>query len=83
MVEIRLINEKDWQGLYDLIEPVDKDLVGKEGVVSSDLKPSGHILVEDNYYQAVSKTGYIEKGRNIKVIGGQGARLICKEVKGE
>ena len=28
MVEIRLLEKKDWQGLYDLVETVDKELVG-------------------------------------------------------
>lgn len=31
MVEIRSIEPDDWQGLYDLIEPVDKELVGMYG----------------------------------------------------
>jgi membrane-bound ClpP family serine protease len=58
-----------------------KELVEKEGIASSDLKPSGYIKIEDNIYQAVSKTGYIEKGSPIKVIGGRGAYLICKQIK--
>lgn len=71
--------DSDQAGFY--ASEYDKSLVGKEGVVSSDLKPSGHIKIEDKHYQAVSQTGYIEKGSLIKVIGGRGAYLICKRQK--
>lgn len=57
-----------------------KDLIGKTGIVSADLRPSGYIQVDGQYYQAVSKTGYLQKGTKIEVVGGQGARLICKHI---
>lgn len=55
-----------------------KELIGEEGEALSDLKPSGHILVNKKRYQAVSKMGYVEKGSKIKVVGGEGAHLIVK-----
>ena len=55
-----------------------KELIGKQGKALSDLKPAGHILVEEKRYQAVSKTGYIVKGSKIEVIGGEGAHLVVK-----
>ena len=59
----------------------DKELIGKRGEALSDLKPSGHILVEGKRYQAVLNAGYLEKGSPIEVIGGEGAHLIVKEIK--
>ena len=59
----------------------DKEMIGKRGETLSDLKPSGHILVEGKRYQAVLKAGYLEKGSPIEVIGGEGAHLIVKEIK--
>ncbi len=59
----------------------DKEMIGKRGETLSDLKPSGHILVEGKRYQAVLKSGYLEKGSPIEVIGGEGAHLIVKEIK--
>ena len=56
----------------------DKELIGKEGTAITDLKPSGHVLLEDQPYQAVSEAGYITKGTKIKVMGGEGARLIVR-----
>lgn len=57
-----------------------KELYGKIGVAESDLKPSGHIKIEDEYYQAVSQSGYIKKGEKIQVIDGEGARLRVKKI---
>ncbi|MCB1110581.1 MAG: serine protease [Chlamydiia bacterium] len=56
----------------------DASLIGKEGEALTDLKPSGHIMVEGERYQAVSESRYIKKGEPVKIIGGEGARLICK-----
>jgi membrane-bound ClpP family serine protease len=59
----------------------EKNLIGKKGIALSDLKPSGHILVEGKRYQAVSKLGYIDKGAEIDIVGGEGAHLIVKLAK--
>ncbi len=56
----------------------DPDLVGKEGTVLSDLKPSGHISVGGKLWQALSETGYIAKGAQVVVIGGAGSHLKVK-----
>jgi membrane-bound serine protease (ClpP class) len=61
----------------------DRDAVGKRGVVSSDLKPGGHILLEGKRVQALSKSGYLQKGTTVEVIGGEGESLIVKLVKEE
>ena len=60
-----------------------KEYIGKSGEALSDLKPSGHILVEEKRIQAVSKMGYIHKGSKIEVIGGEGAHLIVKRKEEE
>ncbi len=59
----------------------DKALIGKKGEALSDLKPAGHILVENRRYQAVSKTGYLVKGAAVEIVGGEGGHLIVKELK--
>ena len=57
----------------------DTKLIGKKGKVLSDLKPSGHVLIETQQYQAISQSGYIVKGSEIIVIDGRGAYLVVKE----
>ena len=51
---------------------IDRTLIGKQGIAQSDLKPSGHIVVDNKRYQALSEGGYIIKGTSIILIGGQG-----------
>lgn len=61
----------------------DASLIGKEGVVISDLKPGGYILVEGKKAQALSVTGYLTEGTRIIVISGQEESLIVKPVQKE
>lgn len=59
----------------------DPTTIGKEGVVLSDLKPGGYILVDGKQNQAISISGYIEKGKKVIVIKGQEESLIVREAK--
>jgi len=68
--------DTDQEGFQACIYP--KELIGRTGIAATDLKPSGHILVDDRPFQALSKTGYIDKGSSIQILGGQGAHLIVK-----
>ena len=56
----------------------DASLIGKEGIVSTELKPAGHILVEGQVYQALSETGFVSKGATVKIVGGQGSHLLVR-----
>lgn len=69
---------KEEQSGY-LASQYDKELIGKNGEAVTDLKPSGHIRVDEERYQAVSESRYIKKGESVKVIGGEGARLIVRK----
>jgi membrane-bound ClpP family serine protease len=53
----------------------DKTKVGKEGVAVTDLRPGGYIEVEGEELVAISKSGYIEKGAKVSVVGGEGESL--------
>lgn len=54
----------------------DKSAIGKTGHVSSDLKPGGYIMIEGKQHQALSQSGYVVKGTEVLVIGGQEESLI-------
>ncbi len=57
----------------------DKSAIGKKGVVFSDLKPGGYILIEGQQHQAISESGYLKQGTPIIVLKGDGESLIVKE----
>lgn len=56
----------------------DASAIGKEGIVLSDLKPGGYILIDNKKHQALSVEGYIAKGQEVTVISGQEESLIVK-----
>ena len=62
-----------------LASEYDKELIGLSGEALTDLKPSGHIAVGGKKCQAVSESLYIKKGESVKIVGGEGARLIVRK----
>lgn len=61
----------------------DESAIGKKGIVLSDLKPGGHILIDGKQQQALSVEGYISKGTEVIVISGQEESLLVKLSKKE
>lgn len=61
----------------------DKNAIGKMGVVITDLKPGGYILVDGHKHAAISLGGYIVKGDQVDVVGGQEESLMVKLSKKE
>jgi membrane-bound ClpP family serine protease len=59
----------------------DASLIGKKGVTLTDLGPSGFILVDGKRVQATARSGYIDRGRDVEIIGGEGAHLIIKPLQ--
>ncbi len=58
-----------------------KEIIGEFGVASTDLRPSGYIFIDNEYIQATSYDGFIEKGNQIKVIKGEGGKVfVIKKV---
>lgn len=56
----------------------DEKTIGKEGIVLSDLKPGGYIVIDGNQHQAISEGGYIPKGSKVIVLRGEGESLIVR-----
>ncbi len=57
----------------------DSSAIGKEGIVLTDLKPGGFIIVDGKQQQAISQEGYLTKGTKVKVIGGEESNLIVRK----
>ena len=67
----------DQEGFQACVYP--KEMIGKTAIVSSDLKPAGYVQVEDRAFAALSKSGYIEKGARVRILGGEGSSLIVAQ----
>lgn len=56
-----------------------KNLVGKEGIAFTVLRPSGKIEIEGNVYDATAESGYIEHGEKIVVVKFETAQLFVRK----
>lgn len=57
-----------------------KEMLGKTGVAYTMLRPAGKVEINDNVYDAVAQTGYIDKGESIQVIKYENAQLIVRKL---
>ncbi|MDR1879940.1 MAG: nodulation protein NfeD [Tannerellaceae bacterium] len=53
-------------------------LIGKEGVAATVLRPSGKIWIEGEMYDSVSDSGFIEKGKAVRVIRYENAQAYVE-----
>jgi membrane-bound ClpP family serine protease len=74
-----IYSDKDQEGY--VASHYDEKAIGKRGIVLSDLKPGGYILIAGVQHQALSESGYIEKGSEVQVLRGEGESLIVKRIK--
>ena len=65
---------------YSASESAYKELVGKTGVALTILRPAGKIEIDGEQYDATARTGYIEKGENVKIVAYENMQLIVKKV---
>lgn len=56
------------------------DLLEKEGIALTTLRPSGTAVFVDERVDVVSEGSYIEKNAKVKVIKVEGARIVVREV---
>ena len=71
--------ESDQEGY--VASTFDKEAIGKIGIVDTDLKPGGHVMIEGKRHLAISLSGYISKGEQVIVVGGEGESLTVKHYK--
>ena len=59
------------------------DLLGTEGVALTDLRPSGSARIGDQRVDVVAESGFVTKGRRVKVIRAEAYRLVVDLVDAE
>ena len=60
---------------------LDQGLKGKIGTTSSELKPSGYVLIDSQIYQAISERGFLEKDEKIRVVEVRSSYVIVIPIK--
>ncbi|MCC8152833.1 MAG: nodulation protein NfeD [Tannerellaceae bacterium] len=61
--------------------PAYLDVVGKEGVAATVLRPSGSVLIDGELFDAVSESGFIERGAPVKVVRYENAQVYVYETR--
>ncbi|MBC35017.1 MAG: serine protease [Bacteroidetes bacterium] len=66
---------------FTISEDTYVDVIGKEGVAHTVLRPAGKVVIDNEIYDATAITGYIEKGKTVKVIKYETSQIFVMEVK--
>ena len=62
------------------INPTHKELIGKEGLVTTILRPSGKVEIDGKLYDATAETGFIDKGVAVKVERYESSQLVVRKI---
>jgi membrane-bound serine protease (ClpP class) len=57
------------------------DVIGKTGKTTSMLRPAGKIWIDDNIYDAISESSFIENGEMVKVLRVEGYSLVVRKIE--
>ena len=60
-------------------EVAEKNLIGKQGITTTILRPSGKVEIDGDIYDATAETGYIDKGEKIEVVRFETAQLFVRK----
>ncbi len=55
--------------------PTHQELIGKEGIAQTVLRPSGKVWIEGQVYDGISESGFVEKGEPIVVVKSENAQV--------
>ena len=58
--------------------PVLTNLIGKEGIAATVLRPSGKVIIDGTDYDGVSLSGFIEKGSKVTVVNFENAQVYVE-----
>ncbi len=56
------------------------DLVGRQGIAQSLLRPSGVAVIDGKRLDVVAESGMIERGSAVKVVAVEGTRIIVRKL---
>ncbi|MDR4888991.1 nodulation protein NfeD [Fredinandcohnia sp. QZ13] len=56
------------------------DLIGKQGIALTTLRPSGTAIINDERLDVVTQGNYIERNTRVEVIKTEGSRIVVREV---
>lgn len=79
--KLSLNTSQDLDKGYLSVDAATKNMVGKNGISATVLRPSGKVIVEGELYDARALEGYIEKDESVKIISYTSGQLNVRKVK--
>lgn len=65
---------------YNSVNPSFQSFVNQTVETTTDLRPVGRILIDDQEYSAISNGQYIAKGEQVKIISVDGTRILVEKI---
>ncbi len=72
--------ERSLKGSASAVSVGREDLVGREGVAATTLRPSGAALIGDERVDVTTDGDFIEKGTRIRVTKVEGPRIVVEQI---
>ena len=66
---------------YIGVDPKQKTMKGMKGIAATMLRPSGKVEIDDDVYDAVALTSYINKGDPVEVVKDEAGQLYVIKSK--
>jgi membrane-bound serine protease (ClpP class) len=64
---------------YTSASSVYQSMIGREGLAYTTLRPAGKVMIDNELFDATARTGLIDKGETIRVVGYSSAQLVVKK----
>ncbi len=78
--QLALASTQDRAKGFTVADTKQLDMIGKEGIAQTNLRPSGKVMLEDDVYDATAETGFIERGERIRVTKYINAQLFVRKL---
>ncbi|MGP4072492.1 NfeD family protein [Piscibacillus sp. B03] len=79
--KVTLLDQLTSEEGYNSLNETYKDLLHKEAITVTVLRPSGTIKLKDKEYSAVSNSKWIEQGKKVKVVTVDGTKIEVEEIE--
>jgi membrane-bound serine protease (ClpP class) len=76
-----ILSEEQRAELGFVSYPSEKELIGKEGIALTTLRPAGSAEIDGKKYDVMADWEYIESGKPIKVLRVEGIKVVVREIK--
>lgn len=79
--KITLFDQLTEEAGYSSLNQSYKELIGRTGVTTTDMRPIGTVLIDHKEYSAITEGKWITKDTDVEVVDVDGTRILVKDKK--